>query len=123
MSHTEKFGPVVAMLACMLTSMVAFAESSTPGAQQLWEQRCGVCHSLNPPPKIGPPVRGIVMHYRSTHQTREAFVNAVSSWVTHPQKERSLIPQAIEKFGIMPPLAYDAGELRQIAGWMWDQAQ
>jgi len=44
------------VLACLATSAVA----APPTGQQVFEQRCTVCHSLQPAPgKMGPPLAGV----------------------------------------------------------------
>lgn len=86
----------------------------------LWEQRCSPCHSLEPPPKAAPPVRGIVMHYRPKHSDRESFAVAVSDFVHNTVTAEALLPQAKQRFGMMPPLPFDKEELKSIARWMWD---
>lgn len=46
---------LAAVLAGMATSAVA-----APTGQQVFEQRCSVCHSLRPAPgKMGPPLAGV----------------------------------------------------------------
>lgn len=46
---------LAAVLAGMATSAVA-----APAGQQVFEQRCTVCHSLRPAPgKMGPPLAGV----------------------------------------------------------------
>ncbi len=108
-------------IAITLNATIVLAEESKAAGNLLWDQRCGACHSLNPPPKIGPPARGIVMNYASQYSTREDFAKAVSKWTLHPQKENSLMPHAIERFGMMPPLVFEEKELQEIGRWMWDQ--
>jgi len=44
------------VLACLATS----AAAAPPTGQQVFEQRCTVCHSLQPAPgKMGPPLAGV----------------------------------------------------------------
>ena len=53
---TFKFMPAAAR-AVMATSAVA---APAPTGQQVFEQRCSVCHSLRPAPgKMGPPLAGV----------------------------------------------------------------
>lgn len=47
-------------LAAILTGMATSAVAQ-PSGQQVFEQRCTVCHSLRPAPgKMGPPLAGVV---------------------------------------------------------------
>jgi len=94
--------------------------SSEDLVEKLWETKCGVCHTMNPPPKLAPPVRGIVMNYQRKYSSRNSFSEAVADFVQSPSKEKSQMPHAIDTFNLMPPLPYDKKELTEIAGWMWD---
>lgn len=47
---------LAAVFACLASSAVA-----APSGQQLFEQRCGMCHALQAAPgKMGPPLGGVV---------------------------------------------------------------
>jgi len=48
------------MLAAVLTGMATGAVAA-PSGQAVFEQRCSVCHSVQPTPgKMGPPLAGVV---------------------------------------------------------------
>ncbi|USQ98287.1 c-type cytochrome [Caulobacter sp. RL271] len=48
-------------LAAILAGMATSAIAAPPSGQQVFEQRCTVCHSLQPAPgKMGPPLAGVV---------------------------------------------------------------
>ena len=48
-------------LAVILTGMATAAVAAPPSGQQVFEQRCTICHSLQPTPgKMGPPLAGVV---------------------------------------------------------------
>ena len=108
----------------LLSVAVSFAIPETahcePTGKEMWEVRCSACHSIDPPPKLAPPVRGIVMNYRRTYSDREAFAQAVSAFAHSPTKEASQMPHALEKFNLMPALPFEKNELAEIARWMWD---
>jgi cytochrome c len=49
------------MLAAILAGIATTAVAAPPTGQQVFEQRCTVCHSLQPAPgKMGPPLAGVV---------------------------------------------------------------
>ncbi|MBO9558914.1 MAG: c-type cytochrome [Caulobacter sp.] len=49
------------MLAVLLVGMAASAASAQTSGQQVFEQKCTMCHSLQPAPgKMGPPLAGVV---------------------------------------------------------------
>ncbi len=48
-------------LAALVAGMATSAAAAPPTGQQVFEQRCTVCHSLQPAPgKMGPPLAGVV---------------------------------------------------------------
>jgi len=49
------------ILAAAVVAMATSAAAAPPSGQQVFEQRCSVCHSLQPAPgKMGPPLAGVV---------------------------------------------------------------
>lgn len=49
------------MLAAVAAGLATSAAAAPPSGQQVFEQRCTVCHSLQPAPgKMGPPLAGVV---------------------------------------------------------------
>jgi cytochrome c len=48
------------MLAAGLSALATSADAAPPSGQAVFEQRCSVCHSLQPAPgKMGPPLAGV----------------------------------------------------------------
>jgi len=48
-------------LAAIVAGLATSAVADPPSGQQVFEQRCTVCHSLQPAPgKMGPPLAGVV---------------------------------------------------------------
>lgn len=51
----------LALAALFLSGATSIANAAPPTGQQVFEQRCTVCHSLQPAPgKMGPPLAGVV---------------------------------------------------------------
>jgi len=49
------------ILAAAFVTTATSAAAAPPSGQQVFEQRCSVCHSLQPAPgKMGPPLAGVV---------------------------------------------------------------
>ncbi|SFJ22666.1 cytochrome c family protein [Caulobacter sp. UNC279MFTsu5.1] len=49
------------ILAAAFVATATSAAAAPPSGQQVFEQRCSVCHSLQPAPgKMGPPLAGVV---------------------------------------------------------------
>lgn len=92
---------------------------STKG-YQLLQQKCLICHLITPDPAkmnqmIAPPIARVKEHYKPVYPNKEAFVQAVMTYVNDPSETRSLMPGAVKKFHLMPKIKYDQRELRQIA--------
>ena len=113
---------ILGFIAGLCLASMAHAQSPTPPrGEALFQVRCAPCHTLYPPPKVAPPMMGVVMHYSDAYRTRDQFVDAVTRWVAAPAKDKSRMPaHAIDKFGVMPFLGYPEAEVKVIAGWIWD---
>lgn len=49
------------MLAAVVAGIASSAVAAPPSGKDVFEQRCAVCHSLQPAPgKMGPPLAGVV---------------------------------------------------------------
>ncbi|MCB1172678.1 MAG: c-type cytochrome [Leptospiraceae bacterium] len=89
--------------------------------ERLFLQNCGACHPVQPPPRNGPPARGMAMHYSRVYKSEQSFKQALLAYVQKPDASKSLMPDAIEEFGLMPRMQFNAQELDQIAGWIYQQ--
>ena len=62
---------------------------------ELMSQKCFICHfeKMDPSKKdkmIAPPMMRIQEHYKPNYPTKEAFVKAVTAWVSHPDIEKTV---------------------------------
>ncbi len=90
---------------------------------QLMTTYCYACHNPNVTSHdqmLAPPMIMVKRHYQPNFPQRDDFINAIVSWVHHPSMEKVLMPGAVRKFKIMPPLAYPEDDLVAIAGYMFD---
>ena len=74
---------------------------------QVFEQNCKVCHgatATTPGTRLAPPVSMVKQHYTVANPTEENFVAQVSRWLDSPKQANSLMPGAVARFGVMPPL-------------------
>lgn len=92
-----------------------------PG-KKLMENNCYVCHSPKTTEEsmIAPPMIAVKMHYITAETSKEDFVNAMVEWSKNPSKEKSKIPGAINKFGLMPYQFFPEATIAQIADYMYD---
>jgi hypothetical protein len=115
MRAVTRLFPIAAALA---TCAPATAQEPAPG-QGTWEGVCSVCHSLVPPAKQAPPMAHVVRHYRAADSTAAGAASRIAAWVRAPARERSLMPaMAIERWGVMPPVAIGEREANDVARYV-----
>ena len=115
-----KMSEIIIILCLLLISTnIADAEDSDIG-QKTYENICSSCHSLEPPPKLAPPIRGIYMHYSMQYKDRDAFAKAIRDFAHDSEKAPMLMPQAQERFGKMPQLPLKKEELESVGLWIWN---
>ncbi len=92
-----------------------------PG-KKLMENNCYVCHDpqASEDRMMAPPMIAIKKHYISADTTKEEFINAMLDWSKKPSEEKSKMPGAIKKFGLMPYQFFPENTMRQIADYMFD---
>ncbi len=78
-----------------------------------------MCHVENKAVSA-PSIVQVKKHYKNAFQKREDFIHYMSKWVINPDAETSIIQYAVEKYGLMPHLAYDAETIEVIAGYIYD---
>jgi len=109
----------------ILLSQASFADDDKHEAgEKLFKANCAVCHGvaaggMDMTKRIAPPIAAVRMHYIDTYPDESSFVEAVSSWVAKQENSRSLMPGAIQKFKIMPPLAVSEEDAKKIAAYIF----
>lgn len=85
-------------------------------------QNCVSCHSpnANAEARLAPPLFAVKKHYSENHETEKAFVDAMSTFLTKPSSESSLMPHAIDKFGLMPNLDYTKEQYAAVASYIYN---
>lgn len=58
--------------------------------------------------------------YLSAFADKEEFVEYMSTWVKNPKEETSLMLHSIEKYELMPELAYELDALREISAYIYE---
>jgi len=94
---------------------------TTPG-EVLIEQYCYTCHSpqMRGQQRLAPPFQMVKMHYMRDYSSREEFTDAISAWVKNPGTDRSIMPGALNRFGLMPPMMIEDKDLKLIAEYLYD---
>jgi len=94
----------------LLFSQASFASDDKHEAgEKLYKTNCESCHGatggMDMSKRLAPPIAAVRLHYINSHTDEASFVEAVSSWVEKQDVSKSLMPGAIKKFKVMPPLA------------------
>jgi len=88
----------------------------------LIEQNCYSCHTpeMTGRQRLAPPIQMVKMHYMRDYETKEAFVDAIADWVSEPNKDKSIMPGALNRFGLMAPIAISEEDVRLIADYLYE---
>lgn len=88
------------------------------------ETNCFTCHSpkTSQEASIAPSMTAIKEHYLYKKTTQDAFVNDMVSFVLNPSVETSKMPEAIEKYNLMPKLNYSKEQLSAVAAYIYNTA-
>ena len=85
----------------------------------LFHGNCITCHDEHK--SISAPSIDLVKgNYLRAFPTREDFIAYMAKWVVKPNKEGSIMLDAIDKYKLMPELGYDESTLREIASYIYD---
>ncbi|MCM4172660.1 DUF3365 domain-containing protein [Arenibacter sp. TNZ] len=90
--------------------------------KKIIETECYLCHNpkASEASMIAPPMVAIKKHYIEPSTTKEQFTEAIVSWINDPQEEKSKMPGALNRFGIMPYQPYPEETISLIAEYMYD---
>lgn len=101
---------------------LAMASPKDHPGKRLMENNCYVCHNPKTSKEgmIAPPMIAVKMHYINNDTTKESFINEVMAFLKNPSEEKSKMPGAIKKFGLMPYQFYPENTIKQIADYMFD---
>jgi mono/diheme cytochrome c family protein len=81
---------------------------------------CAACHSEQPPPRLAPPLSQVAMHYRQAVPDSARAIARITEWIEKPAANRSLLPpQAVSRWGLMPPLPIPEDQRRAAALYVW----
>ena len=91
-------------------------------AEKLYTGKCMICHGLGTSEEtaIAPPMASVKRRYIRDFSSKEEFVNAVVSFSENPEDEKAMMFNALDKFKVMPKLAYKKEELVKIAAYIFD---
>lgn len=87
----------------------------------LMEKNCFSCHNTqNSDNMLAPPMQRVKDHYLDDETSRDEFVKAIVEWCKNPAEDKSRMPGARRKFGLMPKQNFDLSEVETIAGFLYE---
>lgn len=105
---------------CLFVVLYHFSFASSY-SQLLFNGNCITCHEISTA-KSAPSIIEIQTVYKNAFPQKRQFINYMANWVLFPNKESSLMQPAIEKYGLMPHLAYDKKVLKEIAAFLYEHS-
>jgi cytochrome c2 len=96
-------------------------EESHPG-KELFKKHCSLCHSLDAPEgsRIAPLAGEMVGKYKAVHAEKNAFTAAMLGFIQQPTEEKTLMPDAIQKYGLMPKQQFPSDALNEIVDYLFN---
>ena len=88
----------------------------------LTEKSCFSCHSPNASigNGIAPPMVAIKKHYIAYNTAQAEFTKELIKFINNPSEENSKIPNAIQKFNLMPKMGFSEDEITKIAAYIYN---
>jgi len=85
----------------------------------LFNGNCVTCHHSTKSISA-PSMMEVQKHYKRAFGKKEDFVNYMSKWVLKPKQETSIMLDAIDRYSLMPELAFEIEVLREISSFIYD---
>ncbi len=80
----------------------------------LFNGNCTTCHHLTKSISA-PSMLEVQKRYRKAFDNKNDFVKYMSTWVIKPNKETSIMLDAIDKYSLMPELAFELEVIKEIS--------
>ncbi len=88
--------------------------------ERIFKETCSVCHTMDPPPNLAPPMSHVARHLRQEFDDEDAAVAHVVGYLPAPARERSILPDMPhERFGLMPPQPLPTELLEAVGRYVW----
>jgi len=89
--------------------------------KKLMEAYCYACHGpeLKGDKRLAPPMFAVKKHYKEEGVTEQEFVGLIVEWAKEPSREKSRMPGALDRFGIMPYQPFPEDSLKLIASYIY----
>ncbi len=96
--------------------------ASAKEGKKLAETFCISCHDPQAPmdARLAPPLAAVQQHYADFTEGEEAFKSQMIRFLTKPDTSYALMPNAVEKFGLMPKMALTAEQNQQLVDYIFE---
>ncbi len=122
--RTLKFILTLVVLGFAQSTIATSSGNDHSEGEKLFMEHCNACHGMaggmNMKQRVAPPIAGVRMHYKAVHPDKESFVNAVTSWLEKQNESKSLMPDAIRHFNIMPTISVPKEDAKKIAAYIYE---
>ncbi|WP_101445321.1 DUF3365 domain-containing protein [Aquimarina sp. MAR_2010_214] len=101
---------------------VEISDNKPHPGKKIMETKCYLCHSpsADHDGSIAPPMVAIKSHYLNDDTTKKEFGDAIWNFLQKPSEEKSRMPGAVRRFGVMPYQVFSEEEIRLIADYMYE---
>ncbi len=91
-------------------------------AVELMKQQCFSCHSPRGGEhnRVAPPMIAVKRHYLEEGDSEKDFADKMWAFLANPSEEVSMMPGAVEKFGLMPKMPFEEEQIREIAAYLYN---
>jgi len=103
----------------ILLLLIVINSSTANEARLLFFGNCIACHGEFGK-KSAPHLSEVKGYYLLAYPKKEDFVNHLASWVFRPNRKKSLLPKAIDRYKLMPYLSIDIDTLKKIATYIYE---
>lgn len=103
----------------LLLSLFTLSTLTAHENRLLFFGNCIACHGEYGK-KAAPHLLEVKGYYLMTYPKKEDFVEKMATWLFQPNQENALLPEAIERYKLMPYLAIDLDTLRKIATYIYE---
>jgi len=114
---------LLAILLILNNTVYAAESEQTNEGEALYFQYCDSCHGktggMDMSKRIAPPLFAVKRHYIGSYPDEMTFVNAIADWVETRDIETALMPGAIRRFNIMPPIIVEREKVEKIAKYIY----
>ena len=113
----------ILVLTLFFLPQVVLAANDVEQGEKLYKTYCSACHGatggMDMSKRVAPPIIAVRMHYMGPYPDKAAFVAAVANWVEKQDASKTLMPGAIRRFNIMPPVSVARQDAEKIATYIY----